>query len=48
MTKWIHLSSRVMGNYHARFRTRGERWKHPPRLFSTNTTDSPTTIKTYR
>ena len=29
----IPLSSRVRGNLYARFRTRGERWQHPPRLF---------------
>ncbi|RMF20677.1 MAG: transposase, partial [Cyanobacteria bacterium J083] len=27
------LSSRVRGNFYARFRTRGEWWQHPPRLF---------------
>ena len=27
------MSSRVRGNSYARFRTRGERWQHPPRLF---------------
>jgi len=27
------LSSRVKGNFHARFRTRGEQWQHSPRLF---------------
>ena len=29
----IPLSSRVRGNFYARFRTRGEWWQHPPRLF---------------
>ena len=29
----IPLSSRVKGNFYARFRTRGEGWQHPPRLF---------------
>ena len=27
------LSSRVKGNFYARFRTRGEQWQHSPRLF---------------
>lgn len=27
------LSSRVKGNFYARFRTRGEKWQHSPRLF---------------
>ncbi|MEM9091967.1 MAG: transposase [Cyanobacteria bacterium P01_F01_bin.53] len=27
------LSSRVKGNFYARFRTRGESWQHAPRLF---------------
>ncbi|VEP16575.1 hypothetical protein H1P_4670002 [Hyella patelloides LEGE 07179] len=27
------LSSRVKGNFDARFRTRGEQWQHSPRLF---------------
>ena len=29
----IPLSSRVKGNFYARFRTRGEQWQHSPRLF---------------
>ncbi|BAZ43568.1 hypothetical protein NIES4102_05690 [Chondrocystis sp. NIES-4102] len=27
------MSSRVKGNFYARFRTRGEKWQHSPRLF---------------
>ena len=34
----IPLSSRVRGNLYARFRTRGEWWQHPPRLFYDATT----------
>ena len=33
MTKWIHLSSRVMGNYHARFRIGGVSWQQLPRPY---------------
>jgi putative transposase len=31
--KAASLSSRVKGNFYARFRTRGEQWQHSPRLF---------------